>query len=157
MNLGNETLNGKVKKRAIVVDGKVIGTYDENPMLKTMVYEVEFPDGQVLEYSANLIAENMLLQVDDEGFSITMMEGIVDHKKDESVAVSKQDADLTTRTGTKRRRKTTQGWKLLIKWKDGSESWIPLKDMKESHPVEVAEYAKARCIDDEPAFAWWVP
>ena len=29
--------------------------------------------------------------------------------------------------------------------------------MKESNPVEVAEFAKARGIDDEPAFAWWVP
>ena len=29
--------------------------------------------------------------------------------------------------------------------------------MTQSHPVEVAEYAKARGIHDEPAFAWWVP
>jgi hypothetical protein len=29
--------------------------------------------------------------------------------------------------------------------------------MKESHPIETAELAKARCIADEPAFAWWVP
>ena len=29
--------------------------------------------------------------------------------------------------------------------------------MKESHPVEVAEYARARSIDKEPAFEWWVP
>ena len=29
--------------------------------------------------------------------------------------------------------------------------------MKESHPVEVAEYARARDIDKEPAFEWWVP
>ena len=42
-------------------------------------------------------------------------------------------------------------------WKDGSEKWIPLKDLKESNPVEVAEFAKARSIDNEPAFAWWVP
>ena len=28
--------------------------------------------------------------------------------------------------------------------------------MKESHPVEVAEYARARGIDKEPAFEWWV-
>jgi hypothetical protein len=54
-------------------------------------------------------------------------------------------------------RKTTQGWKLLIKWANGSESWIALKDMKESHPIETAEFAKARDIADEPAFAWWVP
>eukprot|EP00957_Ditylum_brightwellii_P038291 2895356-Ditylum_brightwellii.AAC.1 len=29
--------------------------------------------------------------------------------------------------------------------------------MKESHPVETAEYAKARAIADKPAFRWWVP
>ena len=49
-----------------------------------------------------------------------------------------------------------KGWELLIKWKDNSESWIKLADMKESHPVEVAEYARARGIDKEPAFEWWV-
>ena len=49
------------------------------------------------------------------------------------------------------------GWKLLVKWSDGSETWVPLKDMKESHPLEVADFAKARGIADEPAFSWWVP
>jgi hypothetical protein len=29
--------------------------------------------------------------------------------------------------------------------------------LKDSYPVELAEYAKARGIDNEPAFAWWVP
>ena len=29
--------------------------------------------------------------------------------------------------------------------------------MKESHPVEVAEYARARGIDKERAFEWWIP
>ena len=29
--------------------------------------------------------------------------------------------------------------------------------MKESNPVDVAEYVTARGIQDEPAFAWWVP
>ena len=43
-----------------------------------------------------------------------------------------------------------------MRWKDGSESWIHLKDLKESHPVELAEYAKARGIAQEPAFHWWV-
>jgi len=44
-----------------------------------------------------------------------------------------------------------------VKWKDDSETWIKLKDIKESNPIEVAEYAKARNISNEPAFAWWVP
>ena len=29
--------------------------------------------------------------------------------------------------------------------------------MKESHPVELAEFAKSRGLASEPAFAWWVP
>ena len=37
-------------------------------------------------------------------------------------------------------------------WKDRSGSWVPLEDLKESHPVEVAEFARARGINDEPAF-----
>ena len=37
------------------------------------------------------------------------------------------------------------------------ESWIPLKDLKISNPIETAEFAKARGIDDESAFSWWVP
>ena len=44
-----------------------------------------------------------------------------------------------------------------MKWSDGSTSWIDLKVLKESNPVDVAEFAVARGIQDEPAFAWWVP
>jgi hypothetical protein len=40
--------------------------------------------------------------------------------------------------------------------KDGISSWIPLKDLKESNPVEAAEYAVANKIAGEPAFAWWI-
>ena len=54
-------------------------------------------------------------------------------------------------------RKTTCGWKFLMLWKDGSETWVPLRDMKESHPIEFAEYAKSRGIDKEPAFAQCLP
>lgn len=35
-------------------------------------------------------------------------------------------------------------------------SWVPLKDLKESHPLEVAEYAKGNGISSKPSFAWWV-
>ena len=52
-------------------------------------------------------------------------------------------------------RRTTKGWQLLVQWKDRSTSWTPLKDLKESNPVEVAEYAVANKIADEPAFIWW--
>jgi hypothetical protein len=32
-----------------------------------------------------------------------------------------------------------------------------LSELKESSPVEVAEYAMAHGLAEEPAFSWWVP
>ena len=154
---GDSVQSAKVLQRSLGPDGITVGKYDDNPGLNSIIYDVEFPDGTVKEYSANVIAENMLTQVDSDGFTMTLMEGIVDHKVDAAAAVSKSDGYVITRRGQKRLRITTCGWKLLVKWKDGSESWIHLKDLKESHPVELAEYAKSRGIADEPAFIWWVP
>ena len=37
----------------------IIGKYDSNPMLNTMVYDVEFSDGYIREHRANVIANNM--------------------------------------------------------------------------------------------------
>ena len=33
---------------------------------------------------------------------------------------------------------------------------MDLKDVKEASPIELAEYAVANKIYDEPDFAWWV-
>ena len=35
--------------------------------------------------------------------------------------------------------------------------WERLTDMKETHPLECAEYAVSQDLADEPAFNWWVP
>jgi hypothetical protein len=51
----------------------------------------------------------------------------------------------------------TVGWKFLVEWANGSQQWVELKILKESNPVQVAEYAMACGIGEEPAFAWWVP
>ena len=40
---------------------------------------MEFPDGQVKEYAANIFAENMLTQVESDEMSTTLMEALVDH------------------------------------------------------------------------------
>ena len=122
-----------------------------------MVYDLEFPDGQTKEYAANVIADNMLTQVDPDGYSTALFEGIVDYKKD-NTAISKADRFIYSSKKNRRRlRQTTKGWHLQVAWKDGSETWIPLRTMKESNPVDVAEFAIAKGIQDEPAFAWWVP
>ena len=48
-------------------NGKLVGTFDENPVLNSMIYDVQFPDGAVKQYAANIIAENILYQVDSNG------------------------------------------------------------------------------------------
>ena len=121
------------------------------------MYEVKLTDGRIKEYGANIIAENMLTQVDSDGFTLALMEGIIDYKHDDLIAIPKADKYITNGRGQRRLRKTMAGWKLLVKWKDQSESWVKLSEVKESHPMETAEFAKSRGIDDESTFVWWVP
>ena len=157
LQLREEMVNGKVIQRTIGHDGQVKGTYDNNPFLNSIICDVEFPDGQVKEYAANIIAENMLTQVDSDCMSTALMEAIVDHRRDDEKALQHHDKYVQTKNGRRHLRKTMMGWELIIKWKDKSESWIKLADMKESHPVEVSEYARARGTHKNPAFEWWVP
>ena len=154
---GDEMAMGKVAGRSLDAHGRMTGTYHDNPFLYTITYNVEFSDGQIKEYGANIIAENMLTQVDLDGYSLSLMDSIIDHQRDPSKAIPMEDKYIMTKSGQKQLRKTTKGWNLLIKWKDKSKAWINLADMKEAHPVETAEYTRARGISNEPAFAWWVP
>ena len=146
----------KVTKRLRDANGIPIGVAHDNPILDTRMYEVEYPDGTKVALAANYIAENLFAQVDDDGNRQVLMDEIIGHRTN-GKEVKQQDAFVTTNTGTKRRRQTTIGWELLVQWKDGSTNWIALKDIKESYPVQVAEYAVGSRIAMEPAFAWWVP
>ncbi len=51
---------------------------------------------------------------------------------------------------------TTAGWKIYVEFTDGTTAWLPLKDVKESNLIELAEYAILNRIDDKLAFKWWV-
>ena len=146
----------RVTKRLKDANGIPIGTADDNPLLDTRMYEVEYLDGECTSLSANHIAENLFAQVDDEGNRQVLMKEIIDYCMN-GQEVKHQDTFITTRTGTKRRRETTKGWEILIEWKDGSTNWVALKDVKESYPVQLAEFAISNRIAEEPAFAWWVP
>jgi hypothetical protein len=152
---GGELLRGVVKARKHDADGNPVGTRHSNPILDTREYEVELPDGSINVYAANIIAENMYAQIDHEGREFLLMKEITDHKVDGN-AVCKDDGFTTGKNGKRKPCMTTKGWKLLVSWKDGSTTWVPLKDLKELNPIEVAEYAVANKIVEEPAFAWWV-
>ena len=151
--IGDTYHRATVKKRARDENNNPVGIKNPNPILDTREYEVEFSDGSLDVLSANAIAEAMYSQVDENGHYHALIKEITDHRKDGS-AVSADDGMVA---GTQQRRWTTKGWSLLVEWKDGGSSWIPLKDLKESNPIEVAEYAIANKLVHEPAFAWWVP
>ena len=148
-------VSGTVKSRVKDFEGQPIGIADKNPILDTRVCNVEFSDGENAELGANIIAECMYAQCDIEGNQYRLMDHIVDHRKDNK-AVCKDNQDVTL-NGKTYKQKTTRGWQLCIEWKDKSTSWESLSDMKESYPVEVAEYAEAMGISDEPVFSWWTP
>jgi len=156
MDVGtDDERRGRVIKRSRGLDGGAIGTSHANPLFDTREYDIEFTDGAVEKYTANIIAENMFAQVDDEGNMYQIMEEITDHKAD-GTAVPVSEGTVRNRSGTESAKVTTKGWKLLVQWKDGSSSWEKLKDLKASNPIEVAEYAVANRIAEEPAFKWWV-
>jgi len=146
----------KVTKRLRDANGIPIGTANDNPILDTRVYEVEYMDGHKASLAANAIAENMFAQVDDEGNRFVMLESIVDHRTDGN-EIKEDDAFIMSHNGGRRRKQTTRGWEILLQWKDGSYTWETMKDVKESYPVQLAEYVHQRKVSEKPAFAWWVP
>ena len=151
-----ELRRGKIVKRKRNEKGELVGTAHDNPILDTRVYEVDFGEGGYQEYSTNLIMENLYAQVDDEGNQYSILKGIVAAKSDET-ALKIADGWITMPGNLRRRRVTTKGWKIKVIWEDDSESWIPLSTVKESNPIELAEFAVAHGLHNEPAFAWWVP
>jgi hypothetical protein len=153
---GGESHRGTVRRRAKDEDGKPIGKRASNPILDTRTYEVEFPDGSIDTLSANLIAENLYSQVDDEGRQYQLIDEIIDHRKDGS-ALQGDDGTYIDRAGKNQPKRTTRGWEILVSWKDGTSDWVKLKDLKDSFPVQLADYAIGNKIASEPAFAWWVP
>ena len=153
---GEKLTSARVKSRHTDENGDITGQYDTNPLLKSLIYDVEFPDGTVHEYAANIITEHMYSTIDENGFSKLILDCILDHSKDDS-AVSKADKYLITKSGNRRLRKSTIGWTLLVRWKNGSEQWVPLKLLKDNYPVEIADYAMPNQIQDASAFIWWVP
>jgi hypothetical protein len=113
-----------------VSHGTPVRVRHSDPILGTRAYEVSFPDGSTNSYAAHMIAESLSSQVDANGKEFMLMKEIMDHRFCQWM--------------------TTKGWKLLIEWKDCMTDWLPLKDLKESYQVQVAEYAVANKIAEQP-------
>jgi hypothetical protein len=97
----------------------------------------------------------MYAQCDPGGNQYVLLDRFVDFGKS-LTAISIADQTIVVKRRPSKRC-NTYGWKICCQWKDGSVTWESLKDLKVSHPLEMAEYAIMQGIDHEPAFNWWVP
>jgi len=85
---GDVLLPAKVIARKRDAEGNLMGRENANPILDTTIYDVQFQDGHVESYSANIIAENIYAQVDEEGQRFVLLDEIMNHCKDNSVLPS---------------------------------------------------------------------
>ena len=60
----------------------MVGQHHKNPLLNSLMYDIEFPNGDVRKYAANIIAVNLLAQVDPEGYHTNVLEAVLYHKRD---------------------------------------------------------------------------
>ena len=76
----NDVQQAHVKKRVVNDEGKPLGIANDNSILDLRQYKVEFWDGEVEIMTANLTTENILAQVDDNGYMHMMLDEIEDHR-----------------------------------------------------------------------------
>ena len=134
--------------------GNVLAKVHATPMFNTRMCQVEFDGGKVMELSANVITESMYAQCDADGNKYLLLDLLIDYWKDNKV-ISLTDQQISMQ-GRLVPCKFTAGWQICCKWKDSSTSCEKLSDLKESHPVQMAEFAVAQGIDHEPTFNGWV-
>ena len=151
---GDRNEIAKVIGRKRNADGNFIGRAHANPILDSRVFTVRFPDGEEKDVAYNVLAEHLFSQVDEEGKQHQIFKEIVSHRK-KKTAIDKADQYRIGKDKRKTKKKTTAGWDLEVEWRDGSTSWLPLKELKETNAIEVAEYAITNRINEEPAFDWW--
>ncbi len=98
----------------------------------------------------------MYAQSDPDGNQYVFLDSIVDHRRLDT-AIRPSDQKVVRLDGRTYMKRSTIGWQVCCQWKDGSTSWENLADLKDSHPLETAEYPVTQGIDHEPAFNWWFP
>ena len=151
---GNEMARGHVVSQSCDANGNMMGRAHMNPILVTKTYQVEFIQGNVTELTTNFIAESMYAQCDADRNQYFLLYALVAYLKDNNaISLTEQQMSIWGRPVTS---KTTACWKICCQWKDGSNSQKKLSELKESHPVQTAEFAVVQGIDHAPAFNWWV-
>ena len=145
----------KVIRRVKGNDGNPVGTWHINHMLDTSEYTIKIYYCSSQEITANIIAASMFAQIYPKGHHCQLLKEMPNHSKyRSSIPISYHMIRL--QNGNMVPNKTTQGWELLVEWKDVSSTWIPLKYLKAFNTVKLAEYEAGNRLYVEPSFKWWV-
>ena len=80
-----------VNKRLKDANVLPIGTANENPILGTIVFEVEYVDGNKASLTANAMTQNMFSQIDDKGNRHVLFDKIINHRRT-ALALTQADA-----------------------------------------------------------------
>ncbi|KAL7526810.1 LOW QUALITY PROTEIN: hypothetical protein ACHAXR_003492, partial [Thalassiosira sp. AJA248-18] len=134
-------------------EGNPIGRANNNPILDSREYFVEFEDGKVAKLTANVIAQSMYEMCDEDGHHIQIMETMIDRRKTDPAIALQEIVKGKNKSDVHR---SSKGWQICIQWKDGSTSWEKLSDLKECYPVHTAKYAVIQSLDHKPGFNYWV-
>ena len=113
---------------------KPIGRSNQNPILDTCLYEMESPGEKIIELEANIIKESIYSQYDVNRNEYTLLVAFINHRKSGS-DLSVEDQMIVVKV-QETLRKSTAGWDIYCKWKDGSTSW-KLSNIKELHPIQL--------------------
>ena len=94
-------------------DGNVIGRANNNPILDTWEYVVEFKDGKEAAFAANTIAQSMYAQCDPDENQSIIFDSIVDFRRS-TTTLCYADQRIIKKDGWHFMRHLTADWQLCI-------------------------------------------
>ena len=97
----------------------------------------------------------MISRVDSEDYNYQVLTEVTDNKRDYR-SITKLNGFIESIHGNLYLKRNTWWCKLLLEWKNESVYWVPLEELKQSSPIELAEYSVSNKISDEPSFRCWV-
>ncbi len=114
--LGKEMKRGRVVAHKRAANSTPIVHANDNPILDTQVYTVQFNDGDVTDLSANLIAECMYSQHNPDGYHYSLLDTFVDFKTTPTTLTLDQQMTHDPSTGRRHTKKSTKRWKFCCQW-----------------------------------------
>ena len=111
--LKEKVISAKVKHCHINENSEVYSKFDTNLVLNTILYGIEFPDRAIKQYAPNIIAKNIYLSLDKNGYSKIVLNCVLNYTKDDRV-IDKANKYIITTKSCQRIQKAIIGWKLLV-------------------------------------------